>query len=176
MSSGLGGTGRKIGRPKRVPLDEYREQSPLTLDEREEMRARGEWEVRAQEEKENLMIPSDADGLSSDSTAPKRTSPRLAARSASVSQLDGRAISGLPTRAYASSTAARQPLQPGRQIMPGPNRAGRVLMGVKYGVGSGGFDKINENEASENEAATDYVGEETDPSMYLSNRSGLTRS
>jgi hypothetical protein len=47
-------------------------------------------------------------------------------------------------------------------------------MGVKYGVGSGGFDKINENEASENEAATDYAGEETDHSTYLSNHPSLT--
>lgn len=174
ISSGLGGTGRKIGRPQRVPLDDYREQPPLTFDEREELRARGEWEVRAQEEKENLMISSDGDVLSSDGAAPKRTSPRLATRSATVSQLDGRAISGLPTRAYATSTGARQPLQPGRQIIPGPNRAGRVLMGVKYGVGSGGFDKINENETSENEAATDFAGEETDHSTYLSNHPCLT--
>ncbi|KAG0700451.1 hypothetical protein DFH29DRAFT_623456 [Suillus ampliporus] len=43
MSSGLGGTGRKIGRPQRVPRDEYREQPPVMLDEREELRARGEW-------------------------------------------------------------------------------------------------------------------------------------
>jgi len=167
MSNGLAGTGRKIGRPQRVPVDEYREQSPLTLDEPEDLRARGEWEVR-QEEKENLIIPSDGDGLSSDGAAPKRKSPRLAVRSTSVSQLDGRAISGLPTRAYASSSGARQPLQSGRQIMAGPNRAGRVLMGVKYGVGSGGFDKINENEASENEVAIDNAGDETDPSAYLS--------
>ena len=159
LLSGLASTGRKLGRPQRVPLDEYREQPPPTSDERE-------WEVRAQEEKENLMVSSDGDVLSSDSAAPKRTSPRLAARSASVNQLDGRAISGLPTRAYASSTGARQPLQPGRQIIPGPNRAGRVLMGVKYGVGSGGFDKINENEVSENEVPTDYAPEETDPSTY----------
>ncbi|KAG1729942.1 hypothetical protein EDB19DRAFT_102978 [Suillus lakei] len=49
--------------------------------------------------------------------------------------------------------------------MPGPNRAGRVLMGmgVKYGAGSGGFDKINENEGSENEFAIDYAGDETGP-------------
>jgi len=39
-------------------------------------------------------------------------------------------------------------------------------MGVKYGVGSGGFDKINENEVSENEVPTDYAPEETDPSTY----------
>ncbi|KAG2033703.1 hypothetical protein BDR03DRAFT_658479 [Suillus americanus] len=166
LSSGLAGTGRKIGRPQRVPRDEYREQLPLTLDEREELRVREEWDMRVQEEKENLISISDGDGLSSDGAASKRTSPRLTTRSASVSQLDGRAISGLPTRAYGSSTGARQPLQPGRQIMPGPSRAGRVLMGmgVKYGIGSGGFDKINENEGSENEFAPDYARGETDPS------------
>lgn len=161
LSSGLAGTGRKIGRPQRVPRDEYREQPPLTLDEQEEL--------RVQEEKENLITILDGDGLPSDGAASKRTSPRLTARSASVSQLDGRAISSLPTRAYGSSAGARQPLQPGRQIMPGPNRAGRVLMGmaVKYGVGSGGFDKINENEGSENEFATEHAYDETDPSAYL---------
>jgi len=164
LSSGLAGTGRKIGRPQRVPRDEYREQLPLALDEREE------WDMRVQEEKENLITISDGDGLSSDGVASKRTSPRLTTRSASASQLDGRAISGLPTRAYGSSTGIRQPLQPGRQIMPGPNRAGRILMGmgVKFGVGSGGFDKINENEGSENEFAPDYACGETDPSAYLS--------
>lgn len=159
LSSGLAGTGRKIGRPQRVPRDEYREQPPLTLDEQEEL--------RVQEEKENLITILDGDGLPSDGAASKRTSPRLTARSASVSQLDGRAISSLPTRAYGSSAGARQPLQPGRQIMPGPNRAGRVLMGmaVKYGVGSGGFDKINENEGSENEFATEHAYDETDPNV-----------
>lgn len=176
LSSGLAGTGRKIGRPQRVPRDEYRDQPPLTLDEREELRVREEWDMRVQEEKENLITISDGDGLSSDGAASKRTSPRLIARSGSVSQLDGRAISGLPTRAYGSSTGARQPLQPGRQIMPGPNRAGRVLMGmgVKYGVGSGGFDKINENEGSENEFVIDHAYDETDLSEYLSLFPGLT--
>lgn len=171
LSSGLAGTGRKIGRPQRVPRDEYRDQPPLTLDEREELRVREEWDMRVQEEKENLITISDGDGLSSDGAASKRTSPRLIARSGSVSQLDGRAISGLPTRAYGSSTGARQPLQPGRQIMPGPNRAGRVLMGmgVKYGVGSGGFDKINENEGSENELVIDHAYDETDPNEQPGN-------
>jgi hypothetical protein len=47
-------------------------------------------------------------------------------------------------------------------------------MGVKYGVGSGGFDKINENEGSENELAIDHAYDETDPSEYLSLFLGLT--
>ncbi|KAH7884973.1 hypothetical protein F5I97DRAFT_1306508 [Phlebopus sp. FC_14] len=159
-SNGPRGTGRKLGRPQRVPLDDYRQQ---------QAEERGEWGPHIQEEKENILaVSSDAEGMSSDS-APRRVSPRLASRSASLSQVDGRAISGLPTRAYGSSVSvsgtnpvARPPLQPGRQIMPGPNRAVRVLMGAKYGVGSGGFEKINEHEGSESEAGVDYAGEETD--------------
>jgi hypothetical protein len=168
MSNGLRGTGRKLGRPQRIPLDDHRE--PQQLDERDDMmlRARGEWDVHVQEEKENIISsPDGTEGLSSDGGAQKRISPRLASRSASLSQVDGRAISGLPTRAYGSSLAganavSRPPLQPGRQIIPGPNRAGRVLKGTKYGVGAGGFDKINEHEGSESEVAYDYAGEETD--------------
>ncbi|KIK97065.1 hypothetical protein PAXRUDRAFT_137072 [Paxillus rubicundulus Ve08.2h10] len=168
MSNGLRGTGRKIGRPQRIPLDDHRESQQL--DERDDMipRARGEWDVYVQEEKENIISsPDGAEGLSSDGGAQRRISPRLASRSASLSQVDGRAISGLPTRAYGSSLAgvnavSRPPLQPGRQIIPGPNRAGRVLKGTKYGVGTGGFDKINEHEGSESEVAYDYAGEETD--------------
>ena len=167
-SNGLRGTGRKVGRPQRIPLDEHRD--PQQADERDDimLRARGDWDIHAQEEKENWITSSDGtDGMSSDGGgAAKRTSPRLISRSSSLSQVEGRAISGLPPRAYVSSLSttsglSRPPLQPGRQIMPGPNRAGRVLMGAKYGVG-GGFEKINEYEGSENEIPYDYVGEETD--------------
>jgi len=160
VSTGLRGTGRKLGRPQRIPLDDYREQH---IDERDELlRVRGEWDSHIHEGKENILSPDNGDGSSSDN-APRRTSPRLASRSASLSQVDGRAISGLPTRAYGSMVPGtvvppRAPSQPGRQIMPGPNRAGRVLMGTKYGLGASGFDKISEIDGSENEAA----GEETD--------------
>ncbi|KAF9221490.1 hypothetical protein BS17DRAFT_768481 [Gyrodon lividus] len=167
-SNGLRGTGRKLGRPQRIPLDDHRE--PQQVDERDDMmfRVRGEWDMHVQEEKENIVSSSDGtEGVSSDGAALKRVSPRLASRSASLSQVDGRAISGLPTRAYGSSLSganavSRPPLQPGRQIIPGPNRAGRILMGAKYGAGAGGFDKINEHEGSESEVAYDYAGEETD--------------
>lgn len=141
------------------------------------LRTRGEWDMHVQEEKENLITSSDGtDGVSSDGGAARRTSPRLVSRSASLNQVDGRAISGLPTRAYVSSLSAtgglsRPPLQPGRQIMPGPNRAGRVLMGAKYGVG--GFDKINEHEGSESEVAYDYLGEETDTGLWLFRNGGV---
>jgi hypothetical protein len=47
-------------------------------------------------------------------------------------------------------------------------------MGVKYGVGSGGFDKINENEGSENELVIDHAYDETDLSEYLLLFPGLT--
>ncbi|KAI6041378.1 hypothetical protein EDC04DRAFT_1277762 [Pisolithus marmoratus] len=165
-STGLRGTGRKLGRPQRIPLGEQH------VEERDDfLRVRGEWDLRAQEEKENIISSSDGgEGTPSDS-APRRTSPRLVGRSASLSQVDGRAISGLPTRAYGSMapsavSASRPPLQSGRQIMPGPNRAGRILMGaMKYGVGANGFDKISEYEGSENEAGGDYAGEDTDPGM-----------
>ncbi|KAI6166771.1 hypothetical protein EDD17DRAFT_1545792 [Pisolithus thermaeus] len=139
VSTGLRGTNRKLGRPQRIPLDDYREQR---IEERDDLlHVPGEWDPRAQEEKENIILSSDSgDGMPSDNGA-RRTSPRLVGRSASLSQVDGRAISGLPTRAYGSMAsgvvgASRPPLKPGRQIMPGPNRAGRVLMGAKYGVGA----------------------------------------
>lgn len=170
-SNGLRGTGRKLGRPQRIPLDEH--QDPQQADERDDimLRARGDWDMHVQEEKENLITSSDGtDGVSSDGGAARRTSPRLVSRSASLSQVDGRATSGLSARAYVSSLSgtgglSRPPLQPGRQIMPGPSRAGRVLMGAKYGVGGGGFDKINEHEGSESEIAYDYVGEEADTGL-----------
>lgn len=163
-SNGLRGTGRKLGRPQRIPLDDHRD--PQQADGRDDimLRARGDWDIHDQEEKENLIASSDGtDGVSSDGGAARRTSPRLVSRSASLTQVDGRATSGLSTRAYVSSLSgtgglSRPPLQPGRQIMPGPSRAGRVLMGAKYG----GFDKINEHEGSESEVVYDYVGEETD--------------
>lgn len=142
------------------------------------LRPRADWDIYIQEEKENLIAsPDGTEGVSSDSGPGRRTSPRLVSRSASLSQVDGRAISGLPTRAYVSSLSganplSRPPLQPGRQIMPGPSRAGRVLMGAKYGVGGGGFDKINEHEASESEVAYDYLGEETDTGLLLSCNEG----
>ena len=167
-SNGLRGTGRKLGRPQRIPLDDHRD--PQQADERDDImpRPRVDWDIHVQEEKENLITSSDGtDGVSSDGGAARRTSPRLVSRSASLSQVDGRATSGLSTRAYVSSLSgtgglSRPPLQPGRQIMPGPSRAGRVL---KYGVGGGGFDKINEHEGSESEVAYDYVGEETDTGL-----------
>ncbi|KAF8133936.1 hypothetical protein EV363DRAFT_1397343 [Boletus edulis] len=165
-SNGLRGTGRKLGRPQRIPLDEHRDSQQV--DERDDimLRARGDWDIHVQDDKENLITSSDGtDGVSSDGGAVRRTSPRLVSRSASLSQVDGRATSGLPPRAYVSSFSgglSRPPLQPGRQIMPGPNRAGRVLMGAKYGAGAGGFDKINEYEGSESEVPYDYMGEETD--------------
>lgn len=170
-SNGLRGTGRKLGRPQRIPLDEHRDSQQV--DERDDimLRPRGDWDMHIQEEKENLITSSDGtDGMSSDGGATRRTSPRLVSRSASLSQVDGRAISGLPPRAYVTSLSSagglsRPPLQPGRQIMPGPSRAGRVLMGAKYG---GGFDKINEHEGSESEVPYDYVGEETDTGLCLS--------
>lgn len=158
VSTGLRGTGRKLGRPQRIPLDDYREHQHI--DERDDLlRVRGEWDSHPYEGKENVLSPDAGDGSSSDN-APRRTSPRLASRSASLSQVDGRAISSLPTRAYGSMAPSvpRPPSQSGRQIMPGPNRAGRVLMGTKYGLASSGFDKISEIDGSENEAA----GEETD--------------
>lgn len=163
------GTGRKLGRPQRIPLEAQ------LADERDDImvRARGDRDMHFQEDKENLMTSSDGtDGVASDSAAGRRASPRLVSRSASLSQVDGRAISGLPTRAYVSSLSgagalSRAPLQSGRQIIPGPSRAGRVLMGAKFGVGGGGFDKINEHEGSESEVAYDYVGEETDTGLWL---------
>ncbi|KAG9315652.1 kinase-like domain-containing protein [Chiua virens] len=166
LSNGLRGTSRKIGLPQRVPLDEHRDSQQA--DEREDimLRARGDWDIHIQEDKENLMTSSDGtDGMSSDAGPARQTSPRLVSRSASLSQVEGRAISGLPTRAYVSSMSgglSRPPLRPGRQILPGPNRAGRVLMGSKYGAGAGGFDRINEYEGSESEVANDYPGSETD--------------
>lgn len=170
---GSRGTGHKLTRPQRIPLDEYRDYQHV--EEREDNpRVRGEWDLRNQEEKENIITSFDAiDGSSSD--AVKRISPRLAGRSASLNQVDGRAAPIAPSRSYGTVLsgpipASRAPLQSSRSILPGPSRAGRVLMATKYRVGPGGFGKITENEGSESEAGGEYAGEDTDPGRL----SGIT--
>ncbi|KAH7909891.1 hypothetical protein BJ138DRAFT_168455 [Hygrophoropsis aurantiaca] len=138
---------RKLSRPQRIPL---------SIDEQPQ----DDWELRVQQdEKENILNIINSDSDNQQPPPQKRTSPHLTARS----QPDGRAISALPTRAYSSS---RQPLQPGRQILPGPNRAGRILMGVKYTP----IDKINEHEQLD-------PGEETDtsPDEPISAAPGIAR-
>jgi serine/threonine-protein kinase TTK/MPS1 len=153
-----------------MTMEQYREMDVKLKTEDEERRTVNvaesmvgrEWE---REEKENI---TDAESGSELGSNPRKRhaghSPRLSSRSASVSHIE-RITSALPAR----GSMSRAPLQvPGRQILPGPNRAGRILMGAKYGAapggGSAGFDKISEAEALDGDlgAVVDfYGGEET---------------
>jgi hypothetical protein len=91
--------------------------------------------------------------------------PTTSTSTTTDAQQQQRITSALPSRVSSSSlpasSSASNPgpgLGTGRQIIPGPNRAGRILMGTKYpsstsaptavggGAGGGGFDKINELE------------------------------
>lgn len=180
MSNGLRGTARKLRPgPQRVTIEQYREMDEKNRLEDEEIRARAElgtgkeWERG--EEKENITETESAGDPNSNlnlhskpQQRPSGVSPRLSSRSASTSQID-RITSGLPSRASSS----RAPLQvPGRQILPGPSRAGRILMGAKYtatsGGGTGGFDRISEVDTLDSNlvGSSDlYGGEDTEAGM-----------
>lgn len=177
MSNGLRGTARKAsGRPsaQRVPVEQLREMDEKMRMEDEERRSRGESiNNRDWEEKENI---TDVEGdvvrkdphQQNKQQRPSGPSPRgISSRSASTSQLD-RPTSALPSRASTS----RAPLQAtGRQILPGPSRVGRILMGTKYAnpaAGSTGFDKISEVDAHDTNLGGGgdfYGGDETDTGM-----------
>jgi hypothetical protein len=144
---------------------------------------------REREEKENVGAGVGGDGGEGEysvyqSKRQSGLSPRLAARSASTSQIQSQPSSdGLVSRI----TSAPIPISTssGRQILPGPNRAGRILMGAKYTASSsssssapttttttngtstansagqngtvmGGFERINEQEPFED--AGDLAG------------------
>lgn len=178
MSNGLRGTARKVRAPgaQRVTIEQYREMDEKIRLEDEELRARGEHPaVREQWEREDKENITDTEGADPNMLAlnqvpkqrPSGVSPRLTSRSASTSHID-RITSALPSRASTSSASK------GRQILPGPSRAGRILMGTKYAPSStsqpAGFDKINEADpASDNDfnAVVDfYGGEDLDSGAY----------
>lgn len=165
LSLGLVGQSRKIDHPRRVTLEEFKEQEEMNRREMDEIRARMDEERRLAliEEKENL--------LSEDEGREKlRHSPPLSSRSELGST---RALS---TRASSSSStlSSNRPLSDvpvpqrghGRQIMPGPNRAGRILKPSKYAgttLVGGGFDKVTEITGEEGEQGRGYDYEdETD--------------
>lgn len=168
MSNGLRGTARKVttrSGPQRMTMEQYREMDEkLKIEDHEKrMASAGENREWEREEKENITDAESGSELGSNSRKrPAGHSPRLSSRSASASHIE-RITSALPARGLMS----RAPLQvPGRQILPGPNRAGRILMGAKYGVASGvsstGFDKISEVEAVDGDlgAVVDFYGRE----------------
>ena len=189
LSNGLRGTSRKLSArpqlaalgPQRVTIEQYREMDEKIRLEDEEMRVHGVG-VTAREEKENLSDIVEGVGdvniphyHQPHQTKQQRSSPRLSARPASISHMPSeghnRITSGLPSRtssltsASTTSTAtAATSASSGRQILPGPSRAGRILMGAKYtntasasalnsavAPGPGGFDRINEMDALDNE-------------------------
>ena len=152
LSNGLRGTVRKLSAraqpgPQRVTMEQYREMDEKIRLEDEEMRAGGVG--REKDEKENYVQDFEGDGgggyaIPHSQSRQQRSSglsPRLTARSASVSLIqtqtqsqtqipsEGLAprITSAPIPATATAAAGS-----GRQIFPGPSRAGRILMGAKY--------------------------------------------
>ena len=180
-------TGNKRTLPRRVTMEDNREQEARNRKQVDEIRARMMDEAQ-QEEKENI-IGSDSAPAPEHPYTPaagmgagvKRHSPPLSSRSVSSSRVV------LPTRsAYSASTSSvSRPLidvpvpQRGphaRQILPGPNHAGRIMKSgsvAKYAFSGGvvGFDRISEVEGSELEGERgDYPyggGEETDTGLHF---------
>jgi hypothetical protein len=215
LSNGLRGASRKLSArpqlavlgPQRVTMEQYREMDEKIRLEDEEMRVHGVG-VIAREEKENLsdIVESVGDGnvphhhQPHHQTKQQRSSPRLSARPASISHMPfeghNRITSGLPSRTSSltsasttSTAAAATSASSGRQILPGPSRAGRILMGAKYTTtassasapnsavppGLGGFDRINEMDTLESDvggvAASGgvldfYSAEDADTGMF----------
>jgi hypothetical protein len=189
-----------------VTIEQYREMDEKIRMEDEEMRMARERELallkREREEKENVGAGVGGEGGEGEysvyqSKRQSGLSPRLAARSASTSQIQSQPSSdGLVSRI----TSAPIPISTssGRQILPGPNRAGRILMGAKYtapssssaptttttngtstangagqnGTVMGGFERINEQEPFEDAGdlagVLDFYGpEETDIGAFF---------
>ncbi|KIM89317.1 hypothetical protein PILCRDRAFT_813244 [Piloderma croceum F 1598] len=182
--------------PQRVTIEQYREMDEKIRMEDEEMRVARERELallkREREEKENVGAGMGGDGegeypvyQSKHQQRQSGLSPRLAARSASTSQIQNQTQQAPSEGLVSRITSAPIPTSTssGRQILPGPNRAGRILMGAKYtasssssvtttstatttssiangagqnGTGMGGFERINEQEPFED--AGDLAG------------------
>jgi hypothetical protein len=167
LSSGLS-TGV---RARRVTIEEHREQDARNRQHIEEIRARMNDKLIAQEEKENLVngdpftgeVHGSSLGLAANS---KRSSPILSSRSASTSQ---RASAAVPTRAYNGSSAIR-PLTD--VPLPQRDHRGRIVKNVKFGA-STGFDRIAEGDGTESESGVGYyTGEETDTGVSHSRNHG----
>lgn len=158
LSNGVRGTGtvaaagRKLAArllgPQRVTMEQQREMN-------DKIRAEDDEVVRRErEEKENITEAVEHEGeqnLHPHSHAkqqhrPSTLSPRLASRSASISHVPAehnpavRITSNLPSRASSFSATTAAPTTTtttsARQILPGPSRAGRILMGTKYASSS----------------------------------------
>jgi hypothetical protein len=158
------GPARKLDRPRRVTLEEFREQEELGRREMEDLRARMDEERRLAmlEEKENVM--SEEEGRETN----RHYSPPLTSRSAGSSS---------HLLARTSVMSSNQPLtdQRGqaRRIAPVPNRTGRSAKSSKYTgttlVGGGSENNVSGvlPEGSDNEYANGYrqdydYGEVTD--------------
>jgi hypothetical protein len=170
------GSNRKMGTrvlpaaasAQRVTIEQYREMDDKVRLENEEMRLT----VR-EEEKENITdVVPDGQGVVLHPTTtqahPQPKHHRPSGLSPRLLQPRSASISGLPSRASSASLSSipNNVSSTGRQILPGPNRAGRILVGAKYttttstsaqasasavGItGSGlGFDRISEVETSD---------------------------
>jgi hypothetical protein len=189
--------------PQRVTIEQYREMDEKIRMEDEEMRVARERELallkREREEKENVGAGVGEDGegeypvyQSKHQQRQSGLSPRLTARSASTSQTQQAPSEGLVSRITSAPIPTSS--SSGRQILPGPNRAGRILMGAKYtassssstttttstvngagqnGTGMGGFERINEQEPFDDvgdlAGVLDFYGpEETDIGAFHS--------
>ncbi|KAF4577158.1 Dual-specificity kinase, spindle pole body (SPB) duplication and spindle checkpoint function [Pleurotus pulmonarius] len=146
--------GRLIAR--RVTMEDQEPQSRKQL---EDLHIHNDDEPRLkQEEKENRLDPSEDPYVLAIAAAAKRNSPPLASRSTSLSGIQSRGT-GLSRLLPTARPLADVPV-PQRasdfQILPGPNRPGRILKGLgsaaaKFSAASG-FGRISETEASTNDS------------------------
>jgi serine/threonine-protein kinase TTK/MPS1 len=128
-----------------------------------------------QEEKENISEP-DENPYAPSIANKRRHSPPLATRSVPSSRAPRTAYSGSAASRPLAEVPVPQRGSHTRQIMPGPNRAGRIMKSSsKYGATASAvpFDRISEHEGSESEyppGDSDYHaigialgGDDTDP-------------
>lgn len=138
--------------PRRVTMEEHGDRS----DANGASRLRQTLESAAyalQEEKENISEP-DENPYAPSIANKRRHSPPLATRSVPSSRAPRTAYSGSAASRPLAEVPVPQRGSHARQIMPGPNRAGRIMKSSsKYGATASAapFDRISEHEASEGE-------------------------
>ncbi|KAF7422588.1 Dual-specificity kinase, spindle pole body (SPB) duplication and spindle checkpoint function [Pleurotus ostreatus] len=157
--------------PRRVTMEDQEPQSRKSF---EDLHIHNDEEPRLkQEEKENRLDPSEYPYvLAIAAASARRNSPPLATRSTSLSGMQSRGA-GLSRLLPATRPLADVPV-PQRasdfQILPGPNRPGRILKGLgsaaaKFSAASG-FGRISETEASVNDSGdrqqVAYPNDDTD--------------
>lgn len=164
------------------------DQEPQSRKQFEDLHIHNDDEPRLkQEEKENRLDPSeDPYVLAIAAASARRNSPPLATRSTSLSGMQSRGT-GLSRLLPGTRPLADVPV-PQRasdfQILPGPNRPGRILKGLgsaaaKFSAASG-WGRISETEASVNVSGDrqpdSYPNDDTDISEFVSDRFTSTQS